>query len=449
LATIKNPIDTFFKDNKVSIGNHYCYLVTAVLENHTESCLSQQECGELSFSVPILTRVSIVTTAIDTGTDTVLWQNPSDLDLVQYTGPYQYKLYSALGNGTPNTLVFSSSTQSILANCDTLFVHNNLNTNDSAYNYRVELWNNGILVGSSSPSESVFLSLTPNDNQMGLVWNINTTWQVDSSEIFRETIPGSGIFNSLARTTARDYIDSGLINGKEYCYKIKTFGHYSLPQIQQPLINWSQIACASPTDKTSPCAPVLQLQQDCKVGLNTLLWNNPNHSCADDVTHYALYYAAQEDGQFAKIEELSTANDTVFKHSTSYGVVGCYYVTAFDSIQYNNESAPSNILCVDNCPPEYTLPNVITLNGDGTNDFFHPLLPYRYVDSIDCLIFNRWGETIFETQNPMINWDGRENKKGKSVSEGVYYYLCKVYYLSLKGRKSIDLQGFFHVIRPK
>ena len=38
-------------------------------------------------------------------------------------------------------------------------------------------------------------------------------------------------------------------------------------------------------------------------------------------------------------------------------------------------------MCVDNCP-EYELPNVITINGDGVNDFFKPI-KNKFIKSID------------------------------------------------------------------
>jgi len=441
--------DTTFSDANVVIGNRYCYIVTAILDNGTESCISQQICGQLDFAIPILTNVSIESTSTNTGKDTIRWQHPTELNQVQFPGPYSYKLYSALGSNTPNLLVFTTSTQAILQNCDTLFQHTNLNTSDSSYSYRVELWSNGILVGSSAASESVFLTLVPNDNQLALTWHINTNWFVDSSEVYRETTAGSGIFNPIGWSYTNTYTDLGLVNGVQYCYKIKTFGHYSLPEIHAPLINWSQENCGTPSDFTAPCAPTLTLEQDCDLGKNRLIWNNPNNSCADDVTHYAVYYSQYDDDNFTKVVEIDGASDTLYLHSTDAGVSGCYYVTAFDSIQYNNESVASNKICIENCTPDYQLPNVITPNDDGMNDFFHPILPYRFVSRVECSLFNRWGEIIFETQDPMINWDGKESKKGREVSEGVYFYLCKVYFIGLEGEKSIQLQGFFHVIHNK
>ncbi len=64
---------------------------------------------------------------------------------------------------------------------------------------------------------------------------------------------------------------------------------------------------------------------------------------------------------------VSPDTDTVFYHRMSEGfmLAGCYAVSAIDS--FENESAFSAKICVDNCIM-YELPNVFTPNGDGIND---------------------------------------------------------------------------------
>ena len=67
---------------------------------------------------------------------------------------------------------------------------------------------------------------------------------------------------------------------------------------------------------------------------------------------------------------------------------------------------------------------------------------------MDFKVFNRWGELIFETEDPDLNWDGT-NLRGADVSEGVYYYNCQVYEQRVNGitiRPEI-LKGYIEVIR--
>src|SRR5690606_18067691 len=96
-------------------------------------------------------------------------------------------------------------------------------------------------------------------------------------------------------------------------------------------------------------------------------------------------------------------SDTSYLHSGELGLAGCYYVVAFDSL--GNTSLPGNIVCADNCP-DYRLPNTFTPNGDGDNDLFIPY-PYRFIESVDFKVFNRWGNLVFETDNPDLLWNGQ------------------------------------------
>jgi gliding motility-associated-like protein len=447
---IGQTTDTFFTDNsELVIGNQYCYTVTAVLPNGTESCPASAECSQLAFEVPILTHVSIVATDAASGTDTVRWMHPLELNQAVFGGPYVYRLYRATGTDFPQLLVYESPAQNFLTDLDTVFADSGLNTVELEYRYRIELISNGVAVGSGASSSSVYLSLTPNDNELLLSWTLNQSWMVDSTQIFRESPTGSGNFVSIGWTYGSTYRDTGLVNLQTYCYRVQTYGHYSLQDVPRPLINWSQEVCGVPFDNTPPCPPMLSITADCEEGSNVLHWTNPNFTCADDVTRYRIYFAPQHNQELEFLAEIVGAQDTSFVHFLPAGTAGCYVVTAVDSIPYNNESAPSNLICVSHCPPLYQLPNVITPNGDGNNDVFHPLLPYKYVSRVDLTVMNRWGNVLFETNDPFIGWDGKDQKTGRPVVDGVYFYLCRVYFVTLSGEQIMDLHGFVHVFNGK
>jgi gliding motility-associated-like protein len=93
------------------------------------------------------------------------------------------------------------------------------------------------------------------------------------------------------------------------------------------------------------------------------------------------------------------------------------------------------------------MPNVITPNGDNDNDLFTPILPYRYIKSIDINIYNRWGQVMFHTTNPMINWDGKDQNSHGDCPDGVYYYICTVNEIRVTGVQPITLKGFVQLIR--
>ncbi|MEO9532432.1 MAG: gliding motility-associated C-terminal domain-containing protein [Crocinitomicaceae bacterium] len=436
--------NSYIDNSTLVVGNEYCYIVTAVSANGVESCISNVDCQHLNFEIPVITHVSINTTDAVTGTDSVMWSYPKELNTTLYSGPYHYELYRSQGGGT-ESLVYSSPSQASIVNPDTLFEDVSLNTENLDYTYRVEFFNDNLLIGSSLPATSIFIDLTPNDNELYINWTEDVPWTNTSFEIYRETTPGSTVFNLIGTTNEIGYRDTGLINGATYCYKIKTIGSYSSNGIISPIENWSQEVCGIPVDFTPPCPPVLNIDGNCDLEETYLNWTNPNNSCSDDATRYNLYFAAFEGDSLELLATFDSDLDTSFTHADRGSIAGCYYVTAIDSIGYDNESEPSNIACIDNCEGYYELPNIFTPDGSGVNDLYHPLLPYKFVDSIDLKIFNRWGDLMFETTDADINWDGF-NIDNKKCNDGIYFYSVTVYEIKLSGLVPRSFQGNITII---
>jgi gliding motility-associated-like protein len=233
------------------------------------------------------------------------------------------------------------------------------------------------------------------------------------------------------------------VNGKNYCYKVKGMGAYPDTSLPHPLINWSQELCCSPIDLTPPCANVLAVDSSCDLSQNILTWTNPNNSCSDDALYYIIYHNDSINGDYAVLDTIPDINTLTYLDDSLFSIAGCYAVTSVDS--FGNESVYSNIVCIDNCP-YYELPNVFTPNSDGTNDLFTPLHPYKYVKSIDIKIYNRWGNEVFRTFDPEIMWDGKSVQTKMLCSDGVYYYVCIVNDIRLKGIIPHVLTGYVHLL---
>ncbi len=110
--------------------------------------------------------------------------------------------------------------------------------------------------------------------------------------------------------------------------------------------------------------------------------------------------------------------DTVYCMVSDTLDVGSYNIKVVTQDSgYVSES--NYVICVQPEPPTITIPNVITPNGDGRNDFFviRNLLQYDYRPLI---IKNRWGKTVYESDQYNNDWNGR------NVPDGVYYGVVQI-----------------------
>jgi gliding motility-associated-like protein len=72
--------------------------------------------------------------------------------------------------------------------------------------------------------------------------------------------------------------------------------------------------------------------------------------------------------------------------------------------------------------PLFVLPNAFTPNNDGKNDCFG-IRRWGNVKVQQLSIYNRWGQVVFETNDPAKCWDGRY--KGERQPTGGYVYVIK------------------------
>ena len=164
----------------------------------------------------------------------------------------------------------------------------------------------------------------------------------------------------------------------------------------------------------------------------------------DDIVAYYVYFAPTQNDELVIIDTVTVSEYTHVR--TENSLTGCYAIQGED--EAGNIGELSELNCVEDCA-DYELPNTFTTNDDGQNDLFTPILPYSGVVKIEMKIFNRWGNLVFETEDPDINWDGTDMKSGKALDSGVFFYVCKVFVNSLDGVKAIEspLEGYIHLYR--
>ncbi len=92
----------------------------------------------------------------------------------------------------------------------------------------------------------------------------------------------------------------------------------------------------------------------------------------------------------------------------------------------------------------FHMPNAFTPNGDATNDI---LIGNGYYDGMTDFVYtvwNRWGEKIFESNDPYVGWNGRKDNSGQESPAGVYVY--DINFVDPRG-KAQNLRGHATLIR--
>ncbi len=93
---------------------------------------------------------------------------------------------------------------------------------------------------------------------------------------------------------------------------------------------------------------------------------------------------------------------------------------------------------------KYFLPNAFTPNNDSQNDIFHPVGFFVGMTNYTMNIWNRWGENVFQTNDPNEGWNGRKNNVGRDSPSGVY--VVTVSFVGPRGQPT-TLKGFATLIR--
>jgi len=96
------------------------------------------------------------------------------------------------------------------------------------------------------------------------------------------------------------------------------------------------------------------------------------------------------------------------------------YVEVFDGHCKNSDYIIIEVFNVE-------IPIVITPNGDNFNDRFEPKEEgWNGINNHKMLVYNRWGEKVWESSDFPGGWDGKRN--GRYVAEGTYFWVLEVYY---------------------
>ncbi|MFA7273720.1 MAG: gliding motility-associated C-terminal domain-containing protein [Crocinitomicaceae bacterium] len=114
--------------------------------------------------------------------------------------------------------------------------------------------------------------------------------------------------------------------------------------------------------------------------------------------------------------------------------------TMFDTIYVYPPNVP--VPLPEFFPVVFETSNVFTPNGDASNNFF--TFKMENIVSLEVTIFNRWGDLMYQCNNPAtFFWDGR-TPEGIEANDGVYFY---VYKATGAQKEIFEGNGFLHLFR--
>ena len=123
-----------------------------------------------------------------------------------------------------------------------------------------------------------------------------------------------------------------------------------------------------------------------------------------------------------------TTNYTFYFTQSNTPSTGSYTIVVTDQCLYSDTLA----IDINSVDCDVLIPNVVTPNGDGVNDFFR-INGLENFPGSSLNVFNRWGNRIYKSDDYKNDWS-------PNVSDGTYFYIVNV----SDGRK---FNGFFEVFK--
>lgn len=82
------------------------------------------------------------------------------------------------------------------------------------------------------------------------------------------------------------------------------------------------------------------------------------------------------------------------------------------------------------------VPNAFRPNSDGLNDFFGPVIS-DFNGTYEFIVFDRWGQIVFESESPNEHWDGSYKNLGELAKSDVY-----TWYIRLQFEGTTDIREY-------
>ncbi|NMC39351.1 MAG: gliding motility-associated C-terminal domain-containing protein [Bacteroidales bacterium] len=248
-------------------------------------------------------------------------------------------------------------------------------------------------------------------DDISLAFTIDPSSESDLFRLERKTDP-AGNYEPIAsiRSSIKTitYIDNEGDPNRNNFYRLSAINSCNLPE------------------RTSNVASNIVLKAEQGTDGNIMLKWNSYYKWNGEISYYRVYI---DTGNGFTQQAVLSPSDTTHSISVSeimFGTTGgkvCFYVMAAEASNpygINGESR-SNTACY-NVEEIITVPNIFTPNGDSKNDLFAPVLTFT-PSEYTLIISNRHGRVVFETNDYMESWDGKD--KSNPAQEGVYIWIIR------------------------
>ena len=150
---------------------------------------------------------------------------------------------------------------------------------------------------------------------------------------------------------------------------------------------------------------------------------------AENVGSYNAYYEwrftleGEAEPYLIRYEE---DTEYTFTKAGSHSIVlYAVFTQGKDTIAYTDEywgleQMPLKVIVSES---KLDMPNAFSPNGDNYNDIYKAKDGWQSIVEFHASIYNRWGQKLYEWDDPAGGWDGTFN--GKPVAQGVYYVLVR------------------------
>jgi len=255
------------------------------------------------------------------------------------------------------------------------------------------------------------VSVTPDNKRISIRYQYDTSAKVTKIDLQREnkgqfeTI--QTVFSPQFETVFED--DNVFPNEQSYLYRVIFYD-----------------SCGNPGYSSNIGKSILLQAQIENIELKTYVFWTSYEQFVAQVDHYVLYRSV--DGSFpdsisSVLPFLRSFEDKILDIPTDGRI--CYRVEARETntIFGDSERSLSNEACVLVEPVIY-VPNAFSPHGN--NPIFAPVFHNYRSQSYKMTILNRWGQVVFQTNNPHQGWDGRVNNTNKEAESTVYSYVIEL-----------------------